>query len=150
MQLRTVVFAIVSLSLVLPACGSVGGDGPTKPVNDFYDALEKLDVDKAAGTVCKQQRDDFKTGIELIFGFLGAAGDDAKIEINGLKLAVKEETDGEATVIATAGTIKVSIQGKVEETDLVDDVVEEPLKVIKEHGKWLICDEAFLMVGAGE
>lgn len=145
MKLRMVFFVVVSLSLVLSACG--GGDGggdPTKPVKDFFDAFEKLDVDKAAGTVCKQHRDAFKTGLEFVFSFLDEAGDDAKIEINGLKLEVKDETDDEATVIATAGTMKLTFMGQVDETDLADDVAEDPLKVVKEDGKWFICDDAFL------
>ncbi len=151
MKLRVVFCVMVSLSLLLSACGGGGGgDGPSKPVNDFFDAFGKLDADKAAGTICKEYRDDFKAGLELVFDFLDAAGDDAKIEISGLKLEVRDETDNEATIVASAGTLKVTFMGQVDETDLADETAGEPLKVIKEDGKWLICDDAFLEGVAGE
>lgn len=143
MKFRLLTLTIIVLSLVLTACGGGGGgDDPSKPVKDFFDAFAKQDADKAANAICKQYREDVKAGMEMIFGFLAMAGEDAKIEIVDLKMKVEDETDNEAYVVATSGTMKMTLAGEVQEEPLGDP--SERLKVIKEDGKWVICDDAFV------
>jgi len=143
MKFRLLMLTIMVLSLVLTACGGGGGDGddPSKPVKDFFDAVAKLDADKAGNAVCSQYREDVKAGMEMLFGLLAMAGGEAKIEIVDLKMKVEDKTDNEAYVVATSGKMKITVAGEVQEEELGDP--SERLKVIKEDGKWVICDDAF-------
>ena len=145
MKIRWTLLTVIVLSLVLIACGggSDGGD-PKKPVNDFFDGFAKMDAEKASNAVCKQYRDEFKAGMEGIFELLKSMDEDAKIEISGMKLEVKDKKDDEASITATAGTMKLVLMGQEDVTDLADQSASEPLKVVKEDGKWLICDSSFL------
>lgn len=142
MKFRLTLLCILILSLALSACGG-GDDGgdPAKPVKDFFDAFADLDAEKASDAICKEYREDMKTGMELVFGFLALGGDDTSIEVIDLKLKVEDKSDDEATVVATSGKIKMTVAGEVEETDLTEE--SEPLKVVKEDGEWYICDDAF-------
>jgi len=145
MKTRWILLTVIVLSLVLAACGGGGGgDDPAKPVKDFFDGFVKMDAEKAANAVCKQYREEFKTGLAGIFEMLKSLDKDAKIEITGMKLEVKDKTDTEATITATAGTLKMTMMGQEEVTDLADESASEPLKVIKEGDSWVICDDAFL------
>ncbi len=144
MKFRWFVLTLLVLSIALTACGGDGGGGddPSKPVKDFFDAFADMDAEKAANAVCKEYRDGFSEGLEMIFGLFEAAGEDAKIEIVDLELKVEDEKDDEAYVVATGGTMRMSMGGEVmDETDLGDE--NQRLKVIKEDGEWVICDDAF-------
>lgn len=145
MKFRITLVVVVVLSLILAACGGGGGgDDPTKPVKTFFEGFEKMDAEKAASAVCKQYREEFQSGLDSIFGLIKSFDKDAKIEIEGMKLEVKDKTDNEASIIATAGTMKMTLMGETEVTDLADEAAAEPLKVYKEDGKWVICDDSFL------
>jgi hypothetical protein len=144
MKFRWLILSMLVLSIALTACGGGDGDGddPSKPVKDFFDAFADMDAGKAADAVCKQYSADFEEGLEMIFSLFTMAGDDVKIEISGLKMKVEDKKDNEAYVVATGGTMKISVGGEVmDESELGDDT--ERLKVIKEDGKWVICDDAF-------
>jgi hypothetical protein len=142
MKFRLTLLSILILSLALSACGG-GGDGgdPTEPVKDFFDGFADLDAEKASGAICEKYREDMKDGLTMVFGFLALGGDDASIEVVDLKLKVEDKSDDEATVVATSGMIKMTLAGEVDETDLTEN--SEPLKVVKEDGKWYICDDSF-------
>ncbi len=146
MKTRWILLTVIVLSLILAACGGGGGgsDDPTKPVKTFFDGFVKMDAEKAASAVCKQYRDEFKTGLEGVFELLKSMDKDAKIEITGMKLEVKDKTETEATITATAGTLKMTMMGQEDVTDLADESASEPLKVIKEGDSWVICDDSFL------
>jgi hypothetical protein len=143
MKFRFALFALVVLAAALVACGSGdGSDGDaTQPVYDFFKAFEEMDAGKAGQAVCEEYRDDVETGLDMIFGFMAMGGEDAKIEVIDLKLEAKDQTENEAMVVATAGLIRISVMGEVQEED-ISDAVEgtEAIKVIKEGGKWLVCD----------
>jgi len=135
------------LALALAACGGGdGGEDVTKPVNDFFAAFEEMDAEKAAQAVCEQHRDNVKTGLDLIFGFMAMGGEDAKIEVVDLKLEAQDQTDDEAMVVATSGKIRITVLGEVQEEDILDDSAEstEAIKVIKEDGKWVVCDDSLV------
>jgi hypothetical protein len=114
---------------------------PTKPVRDLFDAFADLDAERAANTVCKEYRDGIKSGLEFSFGFLELAGDEVEIEIVGLELEVRSKQDDEATVVATSGTLKLTMGEQVQEEEIGG--TEETIQVVKEDGKWRICDPAF-------
>ncbi len=143
MKFRLTLLSILILSLALSACGGGDDDGdPTKPIKDFFDAFEDLDAEKASDAVCKKYRDDMKAGLEMAFGFLALGGDDTKIEIIDLKLKVEDKSDDEAMVLPTGGTMKITIAGETEETNLSEET--ESLKVVKEDGEWYVCDDNML------
>ncbi len=140
MKVRWALVSVMVLVLLLSACGGGGGDDPAKPVKAFFDAFAAMDSGKAADTVCEQYRDTVKSGLDAAFGFFKLAGEDAKIEVTGLKLKVEDKTDNEATVVVTAGQLKFSLMGQEDVTDLAGDSEIGSVKVVKEGGKWLICD----------
>jgi len=145
MKTRWVLFTIIVLSAILSACGGGGGgDDPAKPVKDFFNAFTDLDAEKAANAVCKEYRDDIQSGLEMAFGFLALAGDEVELEVTGLKLEVKDKKDKEANIIATGGQLKMTAMGETEVTDLAGDADMGAVKVIKEDGKWVICDPSMV------
>jgi len=147
-KFRFAIFILVMLALVLAACGGGdgGGEDVTKPVNDFFKAFGEMDAEKAAQAVCEQHRDNVKAGLDMIFGFMAMGGEDAKIEIVDLKLEAQDQTDDEAMVVATSGKIRITVLGEVQEEDISGDSAEstEAIKVIKEDGKWVVCDDSLV------
>lgn len=135
-KFRRALFAVIVLLLTLTACG--GGAGPEKPVEDFLEAVQDLDVEKAAGLVCEKYRDDTQADLETLSDLVD------EIEIVGLVLELENKKDDEATVTVTGGNMSLTTQGKAsEERDLVQEF--KTIKVVKQDGKWLVCDQAFLL-----
>jgi hypothetical protein len=111
---------------------------PKEPVQDFFDAFADLDAEKAASTICREYRDGVKSGLEFAFGFLELTG---QIEIVDLELEVRDKQGDTATVVAIGGKVKLTVGDEVQEEDIGG--TEEAFQVVKEDGKWRICDPAF-------
>lgn len=136
--MRVLIVVITILALGVAACGGSEDDDPTRPVRDFFIAFQDLDAQKASDAVCGQYRDDVQAGLDTLFSFVRLGGDDAEIEIIDLKLEIAEETENEARVTASSGKIKIALLGEVQEQDITE--VAASVRVVKENGKWLICD----------
>lgn len=110
-------------------------------MRDFFGAFTELDAAKAADAVCEAYRDDVNVGLEMLFGFVAMGGQGAKIEVVGLKLEVTDKGDNQAVIATTSGKIKVTLQNEVQEEDIKG---AEAITVIKEDGKWVMCDESMV------
>ncbi len=143
MTFRLALATLLVLVLCLTACGGSreNDEEVTKPVREFFTAFEELDAEGAANVVCKKDREDVKAGLELLFGFVAAGGEDSKIEIVDLKLEATETQENQARVTATSGAIRVSFKGDVQENDITG---ASGVKVIKEDGVWVICDDSLV------
>lgn len=142
MKSRLLLLTLMALSVILTACGGGGGGGDDeiiKPVKEFLNGFEELDADKIADVTCKQYKEDVEANMSSVFDLLKLAGDDFKIEITDLKFKVQDKKDDSATVVITSGKMKMSMAGETDEQNLAEI---EGTKVIKEDGKWVICDQA--------
>jgi hypothetical protein len=96
-------------------------------------ALEAFDLAEAEGLVCEAQRDRVRESLEP---FGDVVGLDEAFDIGFEELSYKEHSnDGSSAVVQVKGTVKLSFLGQHE----VQNVDEEHL-VVKEGGRWVICD----------
>lgn len=96
-------------------------------------AVEALDLDTAEGLVCEVQRSEVRDSLEP-FGDVDQLGEAFDIRFEELSFQEKSN-DGNVAVIRVTGSLIISFLGQQD----VQTVDEEHL-VVKEDGRWVICD----------
>ena len=153
------------LSLILAACGGGNGDDPVGAVKNLIKAMEKLDIKEGNKYVCKAQQ------MEDVGEDEAAMVEAFRVETNDMKYEEKSKDDDKA-VISVSGKVALKIdEGKLKEAlkkeaeAAGEEVSDEELtlivgmftamsneveyaqdvEVIKEDGKWVVCDELTIM-----
>lgn len=116
--------------LLLVACQSA--QGPVDVVRDFMQALETFDLDRAEQLVCARQKSKVQEGLRPF-------SDGAYLEAFDLKfdaLTLQEiSNDGERAVVHVQGSLTLVFLGQEDKQTVNEDHI-----VIKEGGRWVICD----------
>jgi major membrane immunogen (membrane-anchored lipoprotein) len=177
-KIRKLLFVGLLLSLVLVACGGGdGGDEPVDVVKKAMQAVEKMDLDKAAEYVCEAQKEDFTSSFDLGSGLAGLTGAELDPEkvLDAMTIKMEdmeyEETskDDDKAVVHMKGTMTIEFD-KDKFKDIVKEFaeasgeavpdeaeldmilgmmegmlgegvpVDDDMSLIKEEGKWVICE----------
>jgi len=80
--------------------------------------------------------------LENIFGAVEMLG--GEIKVKDLRLELEDKKDDLATVVATGGTLELTVADETQ-VYVIEEI--EPVKVIKKDGTWVICDEALITTG---
>jgi len=102
---------------------------PVEVVRSFMAALERTDAAAAEKLVCQAQRAQVRASLEPF-------GDATQFDLTFDELDVQElSNDGERAVVQVGGTLTLVFLGQQE-----TQPVNETHIVIKENGRWVICD----------
>ncbi len=128
--------AAALLGLTLFACGG-GGDSPEVVVEKAMSAMVDMDTDALGDYLCAKSLVEAKQALDMAKAMMP---EDQKFEmkLSDMKYEVTEESDDKATVHVT-GNVTVTGLGDEDQSEPVD----EQMQVIKEDGKWKVC-EGFL------
>ena len=118
--------------LLLPvACD--GGASPIEVMRSFFAAMEARNLDSAEDLVCERQQEKVRQSLEP-FGQVTQLDEAFSLDFEDL-LFEERNNDGQTAVIRVTGSLTLSFLGQ-EETQPVN---EEHI-LIKENGRWIICD----------
>jgi hypothetical protein len=106
---------------------------PVQVLREFLAATQELDIAQAETLVCEAQRDRVRTIFEP-FDRVSETGEAFDIEFNDLAFQ-ERGNDGSVALVHISGTLTVSFLGRQEQQD-----VDEEHIVVKENGRWVICD----------
>lgn len=125
---------LLLLSAVLVLLGACRAEqSPLEVVQSFMSAIETFDAGAAENLVCEAQRARVRESLEP---FGDVAQLDEAFDVSYQDLAFEERSGDEGMVVVhVSGALKLSFLGQEE----VQDVDEEHV-VVKEHGRWVICD----------
>ena len=114
----------------------VGCETETNPVEvtrSFMIAIETLNITQAQTLVCQTQRARVRESLAP-FGDISELGE--AFNINFAELNFEEQSnDGSTAVVHVSGKMTLSFLGQQETQEINEDHI-----VIKEEGKWLVCD----------
>lgn len=124
------VLAVTLLGLVLFACGG-GSDDPASVVKGGMEAMMNLDEGGLDKYLCSELVEESKSAMKEL---KAAMDQGAKMEFSDMKYEVVSQEENKAVVKVT-GHLKAS---HPDYGDMEDDMSEE-MDVIKEDGKWKVC-----------
>ncbi len=97
------------------------------------EALESFDTAKAKSLVCEQQRTRVENSLAP-FGDVSALGETFAMSLE--EMSYEElSNDGEVSIVRVQGQMRLSFLGQEETQE-----IKEEHTVIKQDGRWLICD----------
>ena len=117
--------------IILGACSAE--PGPVEVVRSFMAAVERFDLAAAEKTVCEAQRGGIRASLQPFDG-VTRLGEAFGMSFEGLTFE-ERSNDGSVAIIRVTGELTLAFLGQQE----VQEVDEEHL-VIKESGRWVICD----------
>lgn len=122
---------LVAALMMLVACARE--QSPVEVVRSFMTAVETFDLTAAENLVCEAQWAGIRAGLEPFDGVtrLSEAFD---IGFEGLSFQ-ERSNDGSVAIVRVTGTLALSFLGQQE----IQEVDEEHL-VVKDGGRWVICD----------
>jgi hypothetical protein len=123
-------------AIFLGACSAK--QEPVEVVQAFVTALQTFDIETAESMVCESQRSNIRSTLEPFedVSQLDGIGLGEAFEMSLTDVSFQElSNDGEAAVVAVRGTLMLSFLGQQEQQG-----VDEVHVVIKEHGRWVVCD----------
>lgn len=120
-----------AIVLLLSAC--TGDQDPVDVVRSFMAAVETRDLDKAESLVCEEQWSKVRRSLEP-FGEVTQLGEAFDLSFEDLSFD-ERSNDGSIVVIRVSGVLTLSFLGQEETQD-----VDEEHVIIKENGRWVICD----------
>ena len=128
--LSILIISAIVISLLI-GCGGDGA-GPEETVRNALRAMEEGDAEKFASYFTEDLREEVEYGMAFAFTLI------EDIEITEVVTKVVSQTSNEATV-----EFEYDMRAKVLD-EIQEDHVEEVVDLVKEDGKWLMCEfEAF-------
>jgi len=97
-------------------------------------AVETLDVKAAQSLVCQAQRSNIQKSLRP-FDDVVKLGETFALSFDDLTFQ-EHGNDGDRAVVHVSGTLTIFFLGQQE-----SQVVNEEHIVIREHGRWVICDQ---------
>jgi hypothetical protein len=126
---RALSVVTVILVILMAACGGGGGGSPEKTAQQWFDALAKGDQNTLKDLTCAAQQDTL-TGVAGLLGGLESGA----LDTSGLTFKTTSQSGDTASVQVT-GKLKVTLLGQS-----VDQDIDEAIPLVKEGGKWVVCD----------
>jgi hypothetical protein len=120
------IILMLTLSILLSACGASASGGATTAVEGYITALATKDQAALISNSCADWEDDAL--IELDSFAL------VEVTVDGMS-CTEAGTDGEKTLVDCQGTFQMSYGGEPQELDLSARTYE----VIEQGGNWLVC-----------
>ncbi len=117
---------MLTLSILLSACGASASGGATAAVEGYITALATKDQAALISNSCADWEDDAL--IELDSFAL------VEVTVDGMSCA-ESGTDGDKTLVDCTGMLNMSYNGEPQSLDLADRTYE----VIEQDGNWLVC-----------
>jgi len=106
---------------------------PVEVTRSFMMAIERLNITQAQSLVCQAQQARIQESLAP-FGDISELGE--AFDINFDELVFEEQSnDGSTAVVHVSGKMTLSFLGQQETQEIDEDHI-----VIKEEGKWLICN----------
>ncbi|MDP1546771.1 MAG: hypothetical protein Q8L87_12170 [Anaerolineales bacterium] len=123
---RKLTIPMLTLSILLSACGASASGGAAPAVEDYITALAAKDQATLISNSCADWEDDAL--IELDSFAL------VEVTIDGMS-CTESGTDGDKTLVDCQGKFQMSYGGEPQELDLSARTYE----VIEQSGDWLVC-----------
>jgi hypothetical protein len=118
--------------LALAACGKDPGN-PVEVVESFMTAIDGFDIAAAKDLVCEAQQDRLQNSLEPFYGVTELT---EAFNLSFKDLFIEERSnDGETAIVHVNGSAELSFLGQ----DDVQEVNEDHV-VVKENGRWVVCD----------
>ena len=117
--------------IVLGACSTE--PGPVEVVRSFMTSVGMFDLAAAENMVCEAQRAGIRASLEPFDG-VARLSEAFDMSFEGLTFE-ERSNDGSVAIIRVTGRLTLAFLGQQE----VQEVDEEHL-VVKESGRWVICD----------
>jgi hypothetical protein len=117
--------------IVLGACSTE--PGPVEVLRSFMTAVGRFDLAAAENMVCEAQRAGIRASLEPFDG-VARLSEAFDMSFEGLTFE-ERSNDGSVAIIRVTGTLTLAFLGQQE----VQEVDEEHL-VVREGGRWVICD----------
>lgn len=127
----TAVLLFAMLALSLSACG--GGDKPAVVAEKAMNAMIAGDEKAMEQYVCKDLVDQAKAAMAMLKAMTGEG--QGKIELQDMKYEAGKE-EGDTVAVKVTGKIK----GSHPEYGEMQDDIDEEFQVVKEEGKWKVCN----------
>ena len=122
-----IIIAMLSLSILLSACGSsANSNGAKDAVEGYVNALASNDEASLSALSCADWESSALTELDSLQA-VTAKVDDLSCQKSG--------TDGETTLVNCAGKMILSYNGEDQELDLST----RTYKVVEDGGNWLVC-----------
>lgn len=129
MQRCTLLFS--AAVILVAACG--GEQGPEEVVQTFISAVTSLDVATVESVVCQAHKARMR---EILAPLEDTTDSGETFSVDLAELVVQEQSnDGEMAVVHASGRLILLFLGYQETQE-----VNETHTVIKENGRWLVCD----------
>jgi hypothetical protein len=117
---------MLSLSIILAACGTSNSNGAVQAVEGYINALAAKDEAKLISNSCADWEDSARVELDS-FQLVDVTVDGMSCKASG--------TDGDKTLVDCTGTLKMSYNGEPQELDLAARTYE----VVNQNGDWLVC-----------
>jgi len=119
----------VFLVVLLVACGG-GGGSPDQVAKQWFEALATGDENALKDLTCAAQQESI-TGVT---GLFAGSGEGLGLDISDLSFKTTEQSGDTASVQVT-GKMKMTLLGAEQEQE-----IDEAIPMVKEDGKWKVCD----------
>ncbi len=117
---------MLTLSIILSACGASASSGATTAVEGYISALASKDQAALISNSCADWEDDALIEFDS-FALV-------EVTVDGMSCA-ESGTDGDKTLVDCTGMLNMSYNGEPQSLDLADRTYE----VIEQDGNWLVC-----------